>query len=583
MVSERIQSILKSAYAGVARLLQFERFYVILYDELRKQVEFPLVAEQGEFVTGEAWMQRSYQGTTFLPDAVIAQRKPLLLEKQVAAELGSLAYWPKGDLPLSWLGVPMVAQDQMIGTLVVENWQTPMAFGERAVRLLSTIAGQTAVALQSARLDERLDRRLKNLNAVYAVGQTLTSSIGMNESQILTLLRKQASAVMNTANMYIALYDPDPNCPDLYHPEDASKCQIHGTVRFPLMYIEDEPAVVESRKATPGAYGRTEVILATRRPIFNRTQAESVAWYEQQGRREFIGRKFASWIGVPIIAGENALGVIAAYHDTDDFVYDDEDLQVLRLMAGQAAIALENARLYQEARSEVVANKQLATLGTAMGTLQHRINNTFNIIAPNVTRLRKRVDTQDAETLEILDIIERNARYTSDIVTRILEQLHTGETQLVDVNSVLVDVVNSIRDLRRRDRTQPLIAVDLDLDDSLSKIEAPVGQIAEVFRNLVDNAYRAMKQGGHLRVSSCMTNNSICVRVQDSGPGIPPPIQSRLFKKPAPSKEPGGGAGLGLWLSSLVLQSVGGCGKIEKSDSAGTIMLVEIPVKEVLP
>ena len=53
-----------------------------------------------------------------------------------------------------------------------------------------------------------------------------------------------------------------------------------------------------------------------------------------------------------------------------------------------------------------------------MAALRHRINNTFNVIVPNVNRLKRRVDASDAEIAEILDIIERNARYTSDIIAR---------------------------------------------------------------------------------------------------------------------------------------------------------------------
>ncbi len=57
-----------------------------------------------------------------------------------------------------------------------------------------------------------------------------------------------------------------------------------------------------------------------------------------------------------------------------------------------------------------------------MAALQHRINNTFNIIVPNVMRLRNRVDMSDPTIAEILTIIERNARYTSDIIKRIQAQ-----------------------------------------------------------------------------------------------------------------------------------------------------------------
>jgi signal transduction histidine kinase len=186
----------------------------------------------------------------------------------------------------------------------------------------------------------------------------------------------------------------------------------------------------------------------------------------------------------------------------------------------------------------------------------------------------------DETTVEILEIIDRNARYTSEMITRIQEPLREVEAQDVDVNAVLNEVVGNAKELREADPSLPPIEFKLELEDPLPQVQAPIGQITEVFQNLVDNACRAMREGGRLIVTSRLKDSRISVHVQDTGPGISPQIQQRLFVKPVPSKEPGGGAGLGLWLSRLILQSIGSDVKIEKSDSAGTTMLVEIPTPE---
>jgi hypothetical protein len=123
----------------------------------------------------------------------------------------------------------------------------------------------------------------------------------------------------------------------------------------------------------------------------------------------------------------------------------------------------------------------------------------------------------------------------------------------------------------------PDIVITQDLGDNVPNIRAPIGQISEVFRNLSDNACRAIDGKGHMTVASCSSNGIIQVKVEDTGPGIPPKIQDRLFQKPVPSDEPGGGAGLGLWLSRLMLQTIGGEVRIESTGPKGTTMLVEIP------
>ena len=459
----------------------------------------------------------------------------------------------------SELTVPLKYGERVIGTLNLESTRVG-AFTDDHVRLVEALAEAAAVAIHSARL-------YKAIRTVNEVGQAMTSSIQMGEEEILNLIHAQASKLMDTDNMYIALYD-----------------EAADTVRFGLVFVNGKRIDIRKEigyQPRRAGKGKTEEIIHTKKPLFHATKVEAETWYIQPGHEEYVGTALPSWMGVPMMVGGKVLGVIAIYHPTRERVYSGDDLEILQAMANQAAIALDNARLYEETRKlqdEVVATKQLATLGTVMAALQHRINNTFNIIVPNVTRLRKRVDMTDATIVEILDIIERNARYTSDIIKRIQDPLRASEVQEVNINAVLNDVVGELRELRRADSTQALILPTVNLDESIPNIQASSAQIAEVFRNLANNACRAMKEGGQLTIASQLDDGKICVRVQDTGPGIPPRIQQRLFNQPVPSKEPGGGAGLGLWLSRLMLQSIGGDVIIEETSSTGTTMLVQIPM-----
>ena len=473
--------------------------------------------------------------------------------------------------------IPLKAGRETVG-LMFANFRTPQAFTVEQKRLIELFANQAAVAIHNYELNQQIARRVQALATLNEIGQTLTAGIRLKQDAILELIYEQARELTGAQDMYIALYDEETE-----------------VIRFGLATEHGERVHYEPRKADMEKRGKTEEVIFTREPILHRTLADSEAWYGQPGHQEFIGRVSPSWLGVPMVVGEKVLGMIAIYDWEREFAYDEQDLQVVSSMAGQTAIALDNAtlyyetnqelkeanqeleRLYEEARSEAIAAKQLATLGTAIAALQHRINNTFNIIVPNVTRLRKRVDMADETIVQILDIIERNARYTSDIIGRIQEPLREVEIQDVDVNAVLSDVVAKVREQWRADPARSTVEVILSLDDSIPQIRAPIGQVAEVFRNLVDNAHRAMKDGGQLTVTSRRTDSMIQVRVQDTGCGIPPAVQERLFVKPVPSKEPGGGAGLGLWLSRLMLQSIGGDVTIEKSGSTGTTMLVQIP------
>ncbi|MBE2222031.1 MAG: HAMP domain-containing histidine kinase [Anaerolineae bacterium] len=229
--------------------------------------------------------------------------------------------------------------------------------------------------------------------------------------------------------------------------------------------------------------------------------------------------------------------------------------------------------------AELKATQDLATLGTALGAIQHRINNTLNIVSPNIERLRKRVDAEDEDTVEILDIIDRNVHYTAQIIYRIQEALR-GERQRMNLNRILLDVAKQTLTQWQAVIKDDEIVISTELDENLDNIvfDWPIGQITEVFTNLANNACRAMPEGGRLDIVSKLDGNLIKVRVIDTGSGIPDSILPRLFTRPVPTKKTGGTSGLGLYLGSLIVQSLRGSIEIEATGPQGTTVLVIIPL-----
>jgi len=562
--------ILELIHKQAQKLTGAQDMYIALYDEDTGIIRFGLATEHNKRVeTDDRYRPRradlKKRGKT---EDIIFTRKPLLHktlgETQAWYAQPGHAEFVSRAAP-SWLGVPLLVGKRVIGVIAIYDLGQEYAYDEQDLQVFSSMASQAAIAFDNANLyydiNRNLQRRVDALDALKAIGSIITSDIKKTKSEIVELTFEQAQQLTGAQDLYIALYDNET-----------------GEISFQLATEKGKRVQYKSRIADMEKRGKTEEIIFTQKPILHKTQQEANDWYDQPRRGEFIGKIQPSWLGVPMIAGAKVLGVIAAVDLERENAFDELHLDVLSSMAAYAAIALENARLFEAAREEVIATKQLATLGTAIAALQHRINNTFNIIIPNVTRLRSRVDLKDPVIVEILDIIERNARYTSQIVSRIQEPLKEVARVDVNVNAIIQDVGIRLEKAWKTDTTKPFVAIVLDLDETIPIIRAPSGQIAEVFSNLLDNARKAMAKGGEITVSSQLKDNVIYSRVKDAGPGIPPPIQERLFEKPVPSRDPGGGAGLGLWLSRLMLQSIGGDIFIEASDSSGTTMCVTIPV-----
>lgn len=569
---ERLQEaeVCNLIYEQVNELMDSDSMYIGLYDDITDVVRFGLAYKNGTQIdvkTDPLWQPRKARRRE--TEEIIKKRKRILTQaeaKKWYAEPGRTSYTDK-PLP-SWLGVPISLGDQVLGVIAVYHPTKEYVYTSDDLFILQAIANQAGVALDNAR---RYYETEQNLRTLVEFSAELTSNIRMSRDELLELIHAKAGKFLDTKNMYIALCDQ----------EDG-----RDIVRFDLVYNNGKRETWSSR---PADIGRTGEIIKSGKPIFLPTRKSIEDWLQQHPDQKEVSTS-NSWLGVPMIANGKVLGVIGVDHPEQELWYTGDHQEILQTLANFAAISLENSNLFNKTRIDLIASQQLATLGTAIAALQHRINNTLNIIGPNVKRLRKRINSQDPEIDEILGIIDRNTRYTSDLLTRIQEPLQEVESVSVDINAHLTDIFNARRKEWADDKTHYLVDARLELGENIPIIPLPAGQLAEVLSNLIDNAFRALDKslkanstdgGAILRVASCVDGATIKIRVIDNVPGgIPPSIRNKLFGKPVPSKTPNEGSGLGLWLSKLIMQRIGGDIYIEQSGMTGTTMLVEIPCSE---
>lgn len=465
--------------------------------------------------------------------------------------------------------VPMKIGSEIVGVLFV-SYRQKQGFSKPQRELIELFAAQTAIAIRNARL---LIRRKSLLES----GNLLASQVNRTENELLTLACEQVDKFMDGRHLTIALCEAG-----------------RGEIRPGLVLRDGKKQPASEWERQQPWQEHIRAILQNHRPVFSSRQAEL-----ESGHISPEHVFFSSLMGAPMLAGDRVLGAIVVYHEREN-TYTIDDLSVLQTIANQSAAALENARLYNEARSEVLAERQLATLGRAMAALEHRINNTLSIIPPNLMRLRNRLDTRDDELEEILGIIERNTRYTATLLKRIRAPLLEVKPEEVDINALIREIFEQQRREWTADRTHWLVEASIETSPDLPLVLLPKGQMAEVFHNLIQNAYRELEKahkllhahrdkipsdisfgGAKIHVWTSLEDGKIRARVKDNVPGgIPSKIQPRLFTKPVSPANQEEGSGLGLWLSKIIMQSLGGDIDIEKTGLLGTTMRVEIPLPE---
>ncbi len=193
--------------------------------------------------------------------------------------------------------------------------------------LVSQVADQLSLALENARLFQETETRAKEVSVLNEVGQALASTL--NLEQITQITYNGISRLFDARNFYIAFYDRQNN--EIIFPQNISESEVDRAItRIPL------------------GQGITSHMIRTRESVLIKDGSDK--WMLERGETP-VGEPAQSFAGVPLIANEKVLGVIAIQDYVNQNKYDDQDLQLLTSFASQTAIAIENAQLFEETAS----------------------------------------------------------------------------------------------------------------------------------------------------------------------------------------------------------------------------------------
>lgn len=483
----------------------------------------------------------------------LREQQPLILPRRESWHSWNPAIEP---IFASWACAPLMVGTKILGAIAVFHLTDDLSFTNDDLRYLQAMADYAAIALDNKEVNTQL-------KSIVEIGRELSSNIQLDETETLALIREQLKPLMRTDNMYIALYDDN-----------------NRYLRFGSFYRNDTR--LEGWTPATGGMSRSWWIITHGEPLLHHTREAGEKWYAETESHNDAPVIFSSYLGAPMTACGRTIGVIALYHPEQEYIFNDNDLDILVSLARYAGIALYNAQLYREARGDLLAAKKLATLGTAMGAIQHRIRNSLTFIAPQVTSLRKRVDLANPDISQILDDIEQNVTFTQHLIARLNQLANEGEPEAVCLETTLAHVLDDAR-LRFKG-----MDFELSFEPDIPQIRGSEAQLTEIFMNLVENACRAVRQMPQPMVSVegefDPSASIIHVRVTDNGTGIDPEVMARLFVKPVPSgAQHGVSSGLGLWLSKLILDSMGGDIVVEQTHpQRGTTLRVTLPVLPVL-
>lgn len=273
-----------------------------------------------------------------------------------------------------------------------------------------------------------------------------------------------------------------------------------------------------------------------------------------------------SLLGIPLVTKDKVVGVLEVLNKRrGKFTPSNENL--LSVLGAQAAVAIENARLFQQSDliSEFVHELRtpLASLSTA----------TYLLLRPEMSREQQE---------QIINNIHNETLRLNSLASAFLDlaRLESGRVQFRKSTFDIVDLFNECRDVMISKAQESRINIQVSDPDGPSSLEADRDKLKQVILNLLSNAIKYNHPGGFVSLHTQAGETRMQISVQDTGIGIPENAQSHLFEKFYRVREHekmAVGTGLGLSICKQIVQGHGGTIEVKSRQGEGTTIIVDLP------
>jgi two-component system, NtrC family, sensor kinase len=503
----------------------------------------------------------------------VIDRRPIHVRDMAQA----LREFPETSAPQhgvqSIIAVPLLRNDVAVGVIRVSRTQIE-PFTQAQIALLQTFADQAVIAIENVRLFNELEAKNANLSEALeqqtAAGEILRVISG-SPADILPVLDAVATSA---ARLCDAL--------------DAT------------ILLRDGDAVVPRTHSGPlGApFGERQRI--TRDWVTGRAilEGRTIHVPDLLVSDEFPeGRELARRYGhratlvVPLLREGVALGAILVRR-RESSPFSDKQIALLQTFADQAAIAIENVRLFNElgARNREIEEKSIQLeivsqhKSEFLANMSHELRTPLNAIIGFSEVLADRMfGALNEKQEEYLNDIHASGQHLLSLINDILDlsKIEAGRMELEPTNFHLPASVNNALTLVRERAERHGIALHASIDDRIECIRADERRIKQVMLNLLSNAIKFTPEGGRIEVRATQSDGVVEISVSDTGVGIAPEDQEAIFeefRQVGTASKKVEGTGLGLALSRKFIELHGGRISVRSTVGVGSTFTFTIPM-----
>ncbi len=468
------------------------------------------------------------------------------------------------------LATPLLRDDVAVGAIVAFRFDVRL-FSERQIALLQTFADQAVIAIENVRLFKELEARTQDLTrsvgelrALGEVGQAISSTLDLET--VLTTIVSRAVQLSGLDGGVVFEYDA-------------------GAEEFVQRVATETDVLSEARRTTrirkgEGVLGRTAITLE---PVQVRDITVPGA-YAGRLRETLIDSGVRAILAVPMVREGQLIGCLGVTRNRPG-EFPAETIELLQTFATQSALAIQNARLFQEIEDK---SRQLEAASQHksefLANMSHELRTPLNAILGFSEILAQGMfgAVNEKQTEYLRDILE-SGRHLLSLINDILDlsKIEAGRMELevseFDLPQAIQNALTLVREraLRRR------IALQHVIDDGMAAIRADERKVKQVLLNLLSNAIKFTPEGGRIEVRALSGDGLVEVCVIDTGIGIAAEDLEAVFeefRQVGAADKKAEGTGLGLALAKKFVELHGGRIWVESEVGRGSTFTFVLPV-----
>ena len=469
------------------------------------------------------------------------------------------------------LGVPLLRKGDVAGVIFVAK-TVPQPFTAKQIELVTSFADQAVIALENTRLlnelHQRTDDLSESLQQQMATAEVL-KVISRSTFDLQTVLRTLVESAAR-------LCDADSATITRQKGGVFYRAEAYGFSPDFVEYVRDVPVEPERRTATGRALLEGKVI-----HIADVLNDLDYGWAEAQRLGDF-----RTILGVPMLREGIPIGVLALTR-SEVRPFTDKQIELVSTFADQAAIAIENVRLFDEIQEksrqlEMASQHKSQFLSSMSHELRTPLNAIIGLTEMMVTNAA-RFGTEKAQ--EPLRRVHGAGTHLLSLINQVLDlsKIEAGKLELspesVSLAPLVDEVIGTARPLANQNNNRLIV----NGQDALGTLTVDPMRLRQILLNLLSNACKFTKEGEVMLSSRTVVDGRRWVEfaVSDTGIGMTPDQQTRLFQEftqgDASTARQYGGTGLGLAISRKLAQMMGGDVTVASEQSKGSVFTVRLP------